>query len=128
MRLCSRLITYLHGFFNFLNSIIKIVKYQKLVQINFLESFLEVFKNMKYLQKSLQLNSVAVNKLIFFEYFLQLILLFTRVSFCQYFIYDFFFIYCVWLRLSFLFHIFEPLWNLKFMKVKSQKYIMAYVI
>ena len=31
-------------------------KYQKLVQINFLESFFEVF----YLQKSLQLNSVAV--------------------------------------------------------------------
>ena len=83
---------------------------------------------MKYSQKSLQLNSVAVNKLIFFVYFLQLILLFTRVSFCQYFIYDSFFIYCVWLRLSFLFHIFEPLWNLKFMKVKSQKYITAYVI
>ena len=106
MQLRSRLITYLHGFFNFLNSIIKTVKYQKLGQINFLECFFEVFKNMKYLQKSLQLNSVAVNKLIFFVYFLQLILLFTRVSFCQYFIYDFFFIYCVWLRLSFFFILF----------------------
>ena len=128
MQLRSSPITYLQSFFNFLNSIIKTVKYQELVQINFLESFFEVFKNMKYSQKSLQLNSVAVNKLIFFVYFLQLILLFTRVSFCQYFIYYSFFIYCVWLRLSFLFHIFEPLWNFKFMKVKSQKCIMAYVI
>ena len=55
-----------------------------------------------------------------FLYFSQLILLFTWVSICQYFI--FLFLYWVWLILSFLFHIFELLWNLKFMKVKSQTY------
>ena len=49
--------------------------------------------------------------LIFFVYFLQLILLFIGVSLCRCFIYDSFFLYWVWLWLSFFFHIFEPLWN-----------------
>ena len=83
---------------------------------------------MKYLQKSLQLNSIAVNKLIFF-----CVQSTVNITFYQSFVLsvlynDSFFIYYVRLRMSLLFHIFEPLWNLKFMKVKSQKYITAYVI
>ena len=102
MQLRSSPITYLQGFFNFLNSIIKTVKYQKLVQLNFLESFFEVLKNMKYLQKSWQLNSVEVNKLIFLCTFYNSYYFLPEFHFVST-LYDSFFIYCAWLRLSFLF-------------------------
>ena len=105
MQLRSSPITYLQGFFNFLNSIIKTVKYQKLVQLNFLESFFEVLKNMKYLQKSWQLNSVEVNKLIFLCTFYNSYYFLPEFHFLST-LYDSFFIYCAWLRLSFLFHFF----------------------
>ena len=65
-------------------------------------------------------------KLLFIVHSSQSIALFIGVSFRQNFIYNSLFLYWVWL--SFLFHICQSLWILKFAEVKSEKYVTAYVI
>ena len=66
--------------------------------------------------------------LIFFVYFSQSILLFTGVSFYQYFIYRMIPFFFTEPGSRYLISYFQSLQNLKFMEVKSKKYLTAYVI